>query len=301
MSYNKANHLVSSETPQYLHLDNKQPNELFNKIEGIIRTLNSELADFANNYQYHPACKEFMTEVRNILLSPKAKRVRGVIPVLIGEALKLDIEDCLLHGLAIELLHFTSLIHDDVIDDHNYRRGHPSLNNTFAKNHAVLIGDYMMCEVINYGLKSKYSAKVINLMVKAVQNLVAGLIMEQNVLPLEQSFDNYSEMVSLKTGSLFCLSFGLPFIADDRFSIATSCGQLFGILFQIYDDYLDLNKDRGYENIFKLLPKTEISKIWHENYSSLIKHSRNIGIEAAVLGMVQYLQTNGYFLDIWLD
>jgi len=301
MSYSKTNHLVSSETHQNLYLENKQSNEYFKIIEDIKGALNSELTNFANNYQYHPACKEFMTEVRNILLSPNAKRVRGIIPVLIGEAHKLDVEDCLLHGLAIELLHFTSLVHDDVIDDHSYRRGHPSLNNTFAKNHAVLIGDYMMCEVINYGLRSKYSSKVIRLMVKAVQNLVAGLIMEQNVLPLEQSFDNYSEMVSLKTGSLFCLSFGLPFIEDDRFSIAMSCGQLFGLLFQIYDDYHDRNKDRDYENIFQQMPKTEISTIWHENYNSLIKSSRTIGIETVVLGMVQYLQTNGYFLDIWLD
>lgn len=274
---------------------------LLNEIEVIKDTVNRELAIFANNYQYHPACEEFMAKVRNILLSPNAKRVRGIIPVLIGETLKLDVEDCLLHGLAIELLHFTSLIHDDVIDNDSYRRGCQTLNNTFAKNHAVLIGDYMMCEVINHGLRTTHSSKVINLVVKAVQNLVAGLIMEQNVLPLEPSFDNYSEMVKLKTGSLFCLAFGLPFIGDDRFSKAMSCGQLFGFLFQIYDDYLDRDQDRSYENIFGIIPNTEIPKIWNENYSNLIGCSREIGLETVILGMVQYLQANGYFLDFWND
>jgi len=154
MASYRINHLDSSDTHQYLNLDNKQINDLLKKIEVIKGTINSSLTNFADNYQYHSACKVFMAEARSLMLSHDAKRVRGIIPILIGETLKLNVEDCVLHGLAIELLHFTSLIHDDVIDNHSYRRGHPTLNNTFAKNHAVLIGDYMMCEVINFGLIS---------------------------------------------------------------------------------------------------------------------------------------------------
>lgn len=301
MFSNKANTRIKPQSVEDSLKTNQYDNNYPEIIILIKEKINRELNGFAINYEYHSACKEFVTEVHNILLSPEAKRVRGIIPVFIADTLKMDIDECLLHGLAIELLHFTSLIHDDVIDEDNHRRGYPTLNNTFANNQAVLIGDYMMCEVINYGLKSAHSFETIGLMVKAVQNLVAGLIMEQNVLPFEKSFSNYQEMAYLKTGSLFGLSFGLPFIGDKRFQAATSCGQVFGLLFQIYDDYLDKNSDHGYENIFSILPKAEINKIWKENYAKLLKGGREIGIGTVVTGIEQYLRANGYFMDILKD
>jgi geranylgeranyl pyrophosphate synthase len=260
--------------------------------------IDEKLIQFAAEYKYHPDLKNFVTEANKIFLSPDAKRIRAIIPVLIGESLKLNITTCLLNGSAIELLHFTSLIHDDVIDCHDQRRGYPSLNNTFAKNHAVLIGDYFMCEVINYGLQSNYSSEVIRLMVDAVKKLVTGLIIEQNVMPLKPTLQKYTEMVDCKTASLFKLSFCLPFVADEKFFRARYCGKLFGLLFQIYDDYLDQNQDKSCHNIFHIMPGNDISRLWHENYSKLLAASRKIGIEDVVLDLVQYLQTYGYFLDI---
>jgi geranylgeranyl pyrophosphate synthase len=268
------------------------------RIQRIKTMINEKLIKFAAEYKYHPDLKNFVTEANNIFLSPDAKRIRAIIPVLIGESLELDIETCLLNGAAIELLHFTSLIHDDVIDNHNFRRGYPSLNNTFAQNHAVLIGDYMMCEVIHLCLRSKYNSEVIRLMVDAVKKLVTGLIIEQNVMPLSPTLENYSEMVDCKTGSLFKLSFCLPFVADQRFVTAEYCGKLFGLLFQIYDDYLDQKQDQSYQNIFHITSRADISNIWDENYSKLLAAGRNIEIETVILDLVQYLQSHGYFLDI---
>ena len=301
MFANKPSTIKKSQSWEDSLKTNKYDNNFPEIIIFIKERINKGLNGFTIDYEYHSACKEFAAEVHNILLSPEAKRVRGIIPVFIADTLKMNIEECLLQGIAIELLHFTSLVHDDVIDEDTHRRGYPTLNNTFANNQAVLIGDYMMCEVINYGLKSTHSFETIGLMVKAVQNLVAGLIMEQNVMPFEKSFSNYQEMAFLKTGSLFSLSFGLPFIGDKRFQTATFCGQIFGLLFQIYDDYLDKNSDRGYENIFSILPKSEIFKIWKKNYAKLLRGSREIGIETVVTGIEQYLHANGYFVDIWKD
>ena len=271
--------------------------DVLKKIDTVKHTINKNLSQFVIRNTYHSSLSDFVDETNKILLSSDAKRIRSIIPVLIGETLSLDRENCILNGVALELLHFTSLIHDDVIDGHHFRRGYPTLNNTFARNQAVLIGDYMMCEVINHSLNMKYSEKVIELLVDAVKKLVTGVIMEQNVLPDEPLFFNYDEMVAYKTGSLFSLSFGLPFVADSRFSTAKRCGNLFGFLFQVYDDYLDRETDNSYENIFHILSTDEITELWCSRYDELIRLSQKIGIETVVLDMVQYLQSYGYFLD----
>jgi octaprenyl-diphosphate synthase len=198
----------------------------------------------------------------------------------------------------IELIHYASLVHDDVIDRHSFRRGHPSLNNTFADNHAVLIGDYLMCEVIGYGLGFKHNAQVIRLLIDAIKNLVAGLIIEQNELPNNPSLESYSRMVYRKTGSLFALSFGLPFVGDGKLATAMSCGQEFGFLFQIYDDFFDRSVDQSYLNIFHILSNEKISKLCEENLTKLLHTCQGIGIEQVVLEVVNYLQSHGYFLDM---
>lgn len=278
--------------------DRSQSSELHQKIESIKQTINEKLNEFTDNCQHDPEIKEFVTEAYNIFLSPDAKRIRSIIPVLVAESLSMDAEDCLLYGVIIELIHFTSLIHDDIIDNDSYRRGYPTLNSTFAKTQAVLIGDYMSTEVIKYCLRSKYSSKVIKLVLDASRGLIAGLIIEQNVMANNPSLEDYSKMVSRKTGSLFRLSFGLPFVADDRMPVAMSCGQDFGLLFQIYDDFLDRDQDKSYENIFHIMSGADISKLCKEKFSMLLSTSRKIGIDSVVLDIVEHLRSYGYFLDI---
>ena len=68
-------------------LDNNYPEILL----FIKERINRELNGFAADNKYHSACKEFVAEVHNILLSPEAKRVRGIIPVFIADSLKMDI------------------------------------------------------------------------------------------------------------------------------------------------------------------------------------------------------------------
>jgi geranylgeranyl pyrophosphate synthase len=267
-------------------------------IESIKKDLNTRILQLSQKKSFHPALSPFVNEANKLLLSPDAKRIRGIFPVLIGKVLNLDYEAALLKGIILELLHFTSLIHDDFIDDHRQRRGFPTLNSTFARNHAVLIGDFMMCEVINHSLSGKYGNKVIELLVEAVQKLVTGVIMEQDVLCRQPTLENYIEMVAHKTGSLFRLSLGLPFVSDKRFLKAASCGESFGLLFQIYDDYLDHDSDKSYENIFHIASPDQIQALLDKTYGNLLAASQDIGIDSAVLDMVAYLQSQGYFTDI---
>lgn len=287
--------LCTSKNAETLHQQISRPIDSITRIEIIKKDINNHLFQLSQKDPLHSALAHFIDETNKLLLSPDAKRIRGIFPVLIGETLNLPRETSLLNGVVLEMLHFTSLIHDDVIDEHEFRRGYPTLNKTFARNHAVLIGDFMMCEVIKHSLTGKYSNRIIELLVEAVQKLVTGVIMEQNVLRRDPTLEKYLEMVAYKTSSLFRLSVGLPFVTDPQFSRAVLCGENFGLLFQIYDDYLDRHSDKSYENVFHIASRNQIQALWDNTYDHMLDIGRQIGIDAVLLDMIAYLQSHGYF------
>ncbi len=260
--------------------------------------VNEKIGTFSENHQYHIELKEFIEETHKILLSPDAKRVRGCIPVMIGETLKLTIETCISYGLVIELLHYTSLIHDDVIDNHKFRRGVSTLNDAFTKRHGVLIGDYFMCEIVDNCLRFKYPSEIVKMVFDATKDLVNGLLLEQKDGFHPPSFEWYQRMVHCKTSALFKLSFGLPFVSDPIFPKVLAVGTHFGFLYQIYDDYLDRQQDESFKNIFNFMPQSKIRTIIDEYYAKLMESSRKVGIERVVNDIIRYLRTFGYFCEI---
>lgn len=287
--------LLTSKNGITSHNQISQHKDSIPRIETIKKDLNARILQLSQKEPFHTALAPFIDEANKLLLSPDAKRIRGIFPVLIGESLNLDRDTSLLSGVVLELLHFTSLIHDDVIDEHGFRRGYPTLNKTFARNHAVLIGDFMMCEVIKHSLTGEYSDRIIELLVEAVQKLVTGVIMEQNVLSREPTLEKYLEMVAFKTGSLFRLSLGFPFVTGQHFSQAVLCGESFGLLFQIYDDYLDRHSDKNYENVFHIASPTQIQELWDKTFDQLLDMGHQIKIDSVILDMIAYLQSHGYF------
>ncbi len=268
------------------------------RIEIVKQQVNDKLRAFAEDSKNHPALREYLKTAHDILLSSDAKRTRSFLPVLIADANGFDRETCFKYGITIELLHYSSLIHDDVIDADQYRRGCPTLNSTFTNAHAVLIGDFMMCSVIDFALDFNHSSEVIKLMVGAIKKLVTGLVIEQKILPKEPTLQRYLEMADLKTGALFQLSVGLPFVAHQHLPEAMACGGLFGLLFQIYDDYMDKNKDGQYQNIFHILPVRDIINVWNENYLTFMNLAKKLNIDQVFMEMLSHLQNLGYFLEV---
>lgn len=267
-------------------------------IEIVKQQVNEKLRAFADDSHNHPALREYLKTAHDILLSSDAKRTRSFLPVLIADANGFDRETCFKYGITIELLHYSSLIHDDVIDADEYRRGCPTLNSTFTNAHAVLIGDFMMCSVIDFALDFNHSSEVIKLMVGAIKKLVTGLVIEQKVMPKEPTLQRYLEMADLKTGALFQLSFGLPFVAHKQLPEALACGGLFGLLFQIYDDYMDKGKDGQYHNIFHILPVGDVIKVWNDNYQTFMNLAVKLNIDQVFKEVLSHLKNLGYFLEV---
>lgn len=144
---------------------------------------------------------------------------------------------------ALELLHTASLLHDDVVDESNMRRGRQSLNALYSNRIAILTGDYLFSSSLYNAALTKNAAIVQGLSLLG-RTLSSG---EMHQLELQRSGTyseaNYISVISKKTASLFacCARFGALSVGADE-AVATGLerfGEILGICFQIRDDIFD--------------------------------------------------------------
>jgi geranylgeranyl pyrophosphate synthase len=264
------------------------------ELKGIIDTCHEQ---FLGEREFDPELTGMIDAANRIFMSGNAKRVREIIPLLIAEEGFCEIDSVKRYAVLIELLHFSSLVHDDVIDVAVTRREQPSLNSLYANANAVLIGDHFICESIEYALRTRNNTAVIAVSVDAVKKLITGVMMEQKLASGEFDFETYRKMAELKTGCLFGLSFGLPFVGTPRCELGLRAGTKFGLLFQIYDDYLDRSEDHAAYNIYKTMSPEAVSEKCRGIFAELVEDCRELGVERSLWQIVIYLKTHGYFFD----
>ncbi len=272
--------------------------ETLQKMEELKAIINQCHLEFLGEREFDPELTEMIEAANRIFLSDKAKRIRAVIPMLIAEEGFCEIESVKRYAVLIELLHFSSLVHDDVIDEASVRREQPSLNSLYTNANAVLIGDHFICESIAYALRTRNNTAVIAVSVDAVKNLITGVMMEQRLATGEFDFETYRKMAELKTGCLFGLSFGLPFVGTPLCELGLRTGTKFGLLFQIYDDYLDRSEDHAAYNIYKAMSPQAIAEKCQSIFRELRQDCRELGVERSLRQVVIYLQSHGYFFDM---
>jgi len=173
------------------------------------------------------------------------KRLRSILLFLLaqsnGKMKNLQRAACAASG--VEMLHLASLVHDDVIDGSELRRGQSSLQATFGNKIAVLAGDYMLAQSLIFVLNEP-DRRIPEMFANAASSLIAGEILEIDLAKNNSiSFEDYMRVVENKTASLLmsCARSG-AILADYPDDIVEDCGNLglhFGIAFQIIDDILD--------------------------------------------------------------
>jgi geranylgeranyl pyrophosphate synthase len=185
---------------------------------------------------------------------PGGKRIRPKIVLLVGDLLSVQHEVLYPTASALELLHASSLVHDDLpaLDNDDFRRGRPSLHKAFPESTAILAADYMI------GLAFRLIAKsVVNsqsnqtLLFNEVSSTWCN-IQEGQVLDMSTGADRPSdplEIYSRKTASLFATSFVVPSFFCNSSAIVSnslrSLGLNFGLLFQVIDDLIDSKGEKG--------------------------------------------------------
>ncbi len=186
------------------------------------------------------------------------KRIRPLILVLSAEAIngKKANGDAYLAASAIELLHTESIIHDDIVDEENTRRGKPSFHVKYGYISSILTADFVLGIILAIGSKLK-NPHVINELSNAATRMSEGEMMEIRLTKAPAiTEDDYIKVLDHKTASLFEASAKIGAIlaegSDEQVRAMTSFGHLLGIAYQIHDDLIDWNNE---DKLFNMLVK----------------------------------------------
>ena len=147
----------------------------------------------------------------------------------------------------IELLHTATLIHDDVVDEANSRRGFVSINRIWKNKAGVLLGDYLLSRGLLVSLENE-EYKLLEVQSKAVQKMSEGELRQLKTAGLfNMTEDRYFQIISEKTASLIstCCECGAVSATHDKemHELMASIGMCVGIAFQIRDDLFDYGMD----------------------------------------------------------
>jgi octaprenyl-diphosphate synthase len=172
-----------------------------------------------------------------------------------GDLLRTD-EDVFFAACAIELLHTESVIHDDIIDEENLRRGKPSFHVKYGYNSSILTADFVLGVILSIGSKLNNS-RVASELSNAAIKMSEGEIMEIKLAEaLKFGEDDYIKVLEQKTASLFEASAKIGAILgggeEEEIHAMATFGNFLGIAYQIHDDLIDWNNE---ERLFNILVK----------------------------------------------
>ena len=189
----------------------------------------------------------FIEAIGGDLAAAGGKRLRPRLAFLAAAALDLDDELGMRAALAVELLHSASLLHDDLIDDAETRRGYEAAFRHYGNVVSVMSGDYMLARVLGLLARSD-AAAFTQLMSDTAARICEGEVLQFQMATLETwSFENYQLVIEGKTATLLAAACEGPALLADaapshRAALRTF-GMAYGRAFQMRDDYLDLLGD----------------------------------------------------------
>ena len=188
-----------------------------------------------------------LDKITYYIVQRKGKQVRPMF-VFLSAKLCGEINDSSYHAAnLIELLHTASLVHDDVVDDSNERRGFFSINALWKNKIAVLVGDYMFAQGMHMTIENG-KFHLLKIVAVSVKKLVEGELLQiEKARKLDIKEDIYYEIIKNKTASLIAsaCSAGAASTTEDTDAIEKMrlFGEKIGIAFQIRDDIFDFGTD----------------------------------------------------------
>jgi len=184
-----------------------------------------------------------LSELLDYSLKGGGKRVRPILVLLSGRVFGCPKDRLITMGIAVEVMHLATLVHDDTIDNSMVRWGRPTINSLWSTEQAVLLGDYLFAYA-GYLTSTTENLRVIKLLPETLMIISSGEIAQsRSLFNLDQTKNNYLYRISSKTASLFVMSTvsgavlaGAP---EESIQVLREYGHNLGIAFQIIDDILD--------------------------------------------------------------
>lgn len=187
------------------------------------------------------------------------KRIRPLLCLLVCRELSGDARPALPFAAAIELMHNFCLVHDDIEDGDEVRRGRPAVWMKYGLPHAINIGDYLFTKVFEALLLDSFSAppdrlvRLFELMRSTLDHTHRGQALDMNAREGGITVDHYMQLVTEKTGHYLAAPMIAGAICADADATITTAlgtfGLMIGPMFQIRDDVIDLTHGKGRNSI----------------------------------------------------
>lgn len=174
----------------------------------------------------------------------QGKRLRPMLALLSGGATGGITSAHIDLGVVLELIHVATLVHDDIMDDAERRRGQPTVNARWGNALGVLLGDCLFAQALN--LSTNFNkAEISRSIAQAAREVCSGeIIQTQRRFDLHLAIEDYRRIVEMKTGSLFAAAAELGAVINEMeppvVRALQSFGMKIGAAYQIYDDCLDI-------------------------------------------------------------
>ena len=196
-----------------------------------------------------------LCEASDHLIKAGGKKLRPVLVVLSSESVGGRAQDALKTAASMELIHTFSLIHDDIMDKDEMRRGKPSVHTLWGEPMAILAGDTLFSKAFEIVLETDTTNVDPKRVVEALKTVVDSCIKICEGQALDISFEGkldvkeeeYMTMIYKKTAALIAAATKAGAIIgggnDEQIEALSEYGRLIGLAFQIQDDYLDVVSD----------------------------------------------------------
>ena len=210
----------------------------FQLVKKELKLVESQILDQVQAFD--PALEPYMDYICNT----NGKRIRPALAILVGGATGGVHSDHLKIGVILELIHMSTLVHDDIIDGATTRRKVPTANAKWGNGMAVLLGDALFSHSLLLATEFD-SIDICRKVGRASREVCQGeVIQTQRRFDLTLTKDDYFHIIEMKTGALFAAATGiaasLSHVSEEVEQQLYNYGLKLGTAYQIYDDCLDL-------------------------------------------------------------
>ncbi|MBN4070386.1 polyprenyl synthetase family protein [Olleya sp. AH-315-F22] len=215
-------------------------------VEQIKQPIAYEMELFEQKFLISMSSKvALLNRITHYIVNRKGKQMRPMFVFLVSKMVANgEVSDRTYRGASvIELIHTASLVHDDVVDDSNRRRGFFSINALWKNKIAVLVGDYLLSKGMLVCIDNN-DFDLLKIISVAVREIVEGELLQiEKARKLDITEEVYYEIIRQKTATLIaaCCSLGAASVKPGTQDVETmrKFGELIGLAFQIKDDLFD--------------------------------------------------------------
>jgi octaprenyl-diphosphate synthase len=184
-----------------------------------------------------------ITEIGEYLRGGGGKRIRPALLLLSSKLFNYSGRGAVKLGAVVEIIHTATLVHDDIIDEAEIRRGRPAANTQWGNSKCVLAGDWLYMQAFKVAVQER-NFRVLDALIDLTQQMVEGELLQIEKLGHLISLQEYFDLIYRKTACLFsvCMRLGaiLGGATPEQEEQVGRYGRDLGMAFQIVDDVLDL-------------------------------------------------------------